>query len=94
MKIIDKIVSFFVKTKKNVQDIRLKVNVFISENKEQIKLIMRILEVMFPPATGAKKMACVVGNICSALGYTESDVVSTYVENKCQEVYDEFKASL
>ena len=94
MEFIKKIVSFFKRTKETADKIKLSINIFISENKEQIKLIMRILEVMFPPATGAKKMACVVGNICSALGYTESDVVSTYVENKCQEVYNEFKASL
>jgi hypothetical protein len=56
---------------------------------------MSILEVLFPAGTGAKKMACVVSNICYALGYdaAEEDIVA-YVEEKCQEVYDEFKASL
>ncbi len=94
MKILNKIVEFFIKTKKSVQDIKDRVNRFVLENKEQIKLLMTILEVIFPVGTGAKKMACVVGNICSALGYGESDVVSQYVENKCQEVYNEFKSSL
>lgn len=94
MTIIDKIVSFFIRTKKDVQNLKENVNIFISEHKEQIKLIMSILEVMFPVGAGAKKMACVVGNICSALGYSETDIISTYVENKCQEVYNEFKSSL
>lgn len=94
MTIIDKIVSFFIRTKKDVQNLKENVNIFISEHKEQIKLIMSILEVMFPVGAGVKKMACVVGNICSALGYSETDIISTYVENKCQEVYNEFKSSL
>ena len=94
MKILNKIIEIFIKTKESVQEIRGRINQFVLENKEQIKLIMTVLEVIFPAGAGAKKMACVVGNICSALGYSESDVVSQYVENKCQEVYDEFKSSL
>lgn len=94
MKILNKIVEFFIKTRNSVQEIKTRINKFVFENKEQIKLLMTVLEVIFPAETGAKKMACVVGNICSALGYRESDVVSQYVENKCQEVYNEFKSSL
>lgn len=94
MKILDKIMDFFKRTRESSKNIKNKINAFISEHREQIKIIMNVLEIMFPPQTGAQKMACVVKNICSAIGCSESDKVSEYVENKCQEVYQEFKSNL
>jgi len=95
MKFLAKIINFFLKTKKAILTVREKVDSFIKAHRKQIKVLMSILEVLFPAGTGAKKMACVVSNICYAIGYeaAEEDIVA-YVEEKCQEVYDEFKASL
>ena len=95
MKILAKIISFFLKTKNVIMTVKEKVDSFIKAHRKQIKVLMSILEVLFPAGTGAKKMACVVSNICLAIGYEAADEdVMHYIEDKCQEVYDEFKASL
>lgn len=95
MKVLAKIIQFFLKTKQVLKNAKEKVDKFVKEHRKQIKVLMSILEVLFPAGTGAKKMACVVSNICVAIGYEAADEeMLEYIEDKCQEVYDEFKASL
>lgn len=95
MKFIKDIICFFSKTKKLAADSKIKINKFICEHKNEIRMTMRILEVIFPAGTGIKKMRCVVSNVCSALGYDEkTDEVFKFVTKKCQDVYDEFKSVL
>lgn len=95
MKFLAKIISFFLKAKKIAVSAKEKVDKFIKEHKKQIKILMTILEAIFPAGTGAKKMACVVTNICTAIGYeAASEEVIDYIQDKCQTIYDEFKEGL
>lgn len=95
MKFLKKIISFFLKAKNVAATAALKIDKFIKEHKKQIKLLMTVLEAIFPAKTGAKKMACVVSSVCTAIGYEDyTEDVIAYIENKCQEVYDEFKEGL
>lgn len=95
MKLFRKLINFFVKTKNVLATTALKIDKFIKEHKKQIKLLMTVLEALFPAKTGAQKMACVVASVCKAIGYEEAtDEVLTYVNQQCQRVYDEFKESL
>ena len=95
MNFIKKIISFFVKTKQLAATVEFKINKFIKDHKKEILMTISVLEAIFPAGTGAKKMNCLVSNICCALGYENlSEEVTKYVTNKCQKVYDEFKMSL
>lgn len=95
MKFFKKLVEFFRKTKTIAATTELKIAEFVKNHKKQIKLMMSIFEVIFPAQSGAKKMACVVTNVCYAVGLEDiSQDVANFVEEKCQKVYDEFKASL
>jgi hypothetical protein len=95
MKILEKIIKFFVKTKKLAQTIEYRINKFVKIYKKEILMTMSILETIFPTGMGAKKMRCVVTNICTALGYENmTDEVTNFVTSKCQEIYDEFKLSI
>lgn len=95
MKILSKIIELFIKTKSIAASTAMKVDSFIKEHKKQIKLLMTVLEAIFPAGAGAKKMACVVASVCTAIGYeSATDEVVAYINNKCQKVYDEFKESL
>ena len=95
MKFLQKLIAFFVKTKNVAATVVLKVDTFVKEHKKQIKLLMTVLEAIFPAKSGAKKMACVVTSVCTAIGYeSASDEVLNYINKQCQKVYDEFKANL
>ena len=95
MKLLKKIISFFIKAKNVALTTYEKIDPFIKEHKKQIKLLMTVLEAIFPAKTGARKMACVVSNVCLAVGceeYTEDVLV--FIQDKCQKIYDEFKEGL
>lgn len=95
MKFFKKLVEFFRKTKTIAATTELKIAEFVRTHKKQIKLMMSIFEVIFPAQSGAKKMACVVNDVCYAIGLEAiSQDVADLVEKQCQKVYDEFKASL
>lgn len=93
MKFFKYIIQIFKRTKQLVAKVENKITKFITENKNEIRMAMRILESVFPAGTGVKKMRCVVNSVCAALGYEDmSDEVTDFVTLKCQEIYDEFKA--
>lgn len=95
MKFFEKLLNFFRKTRDITRSAKLKISTFVTTHKEQIYLIMKGLELLFPPKKGFMKMGCVVANVCVSLGLSEiSDDVRDYVEQECQKVYDEFKDSL
>lgn len=95
MKLLAKLIGFFSKAKTIAVTVKNKVDTYIKEHKKQIKILMTIFEAIFPAQTGAKKMACVVRSICTAIGYeAASEEVIDYIQNKCQSIYDEFKDGL
>lgn len=95
MKFLKKLVEFFRKTKQVAETTRARIEKFVKQNKKQIRLLITIFEAIFPAQTGAKKMACLVTNVCYALGLQDEAIdVADYVEKECQKVYDEFKSSL
>ncbi len=94
-KFLSKLIQFFIKAKNVVVTTKERIDVFIREHRKQIRLMMTVLEALFPAKTGAKKMACVVSNVCTALGLAEyTEDVMNYIQDKCQEIYDEFKEGL
>lgn len=95
MNLFRRIINFFIKTKAVLATTAFKIDAFIKEHKKQIKLLMTVLEALFPAKTGIQKMACVVASVCKALGIEPiSEDVAAYVKDKCQQIYDEFKESL
>ena len=95
MKFFKKIIEFFKRAKAVTCQVDLKVQDFIKKHKKQIRLLITIFETMFPAETGAKKMGCLVTNVCYAIGLDAfSKDITDYVEKECQKVYDEFKSSL
>ena len=95
MNFLRKLLKLFFRTKEIVVNAKLKVDSFIKEHRKQIKFLMTVLEALFPAQTGAKKMACVVTNVCMAIGYeAAAEDVIEYIEDKCQKIYDEFKEGL
>ena len=92
MRLLEKLINLFRKTRQLAAEAKIKINKFITEHRNEIRMTMRILESIFPEGTGVKKMRCVVNNVCSALGYEDiSEEVTDFVTKKCQEIYDEFK---
>lgn len=95
MEFIKKIISFFKKTKETVANVELKVQAYIKKHSKQIKLVMSILEALFPAGTGIKKMACLVTTVCYAIGLEEiTPQVADYVSSELQKLYDKFKEEL
>ncbi|MCR5266798.1 MAG: hypothetical protein K6E29_09450 [Cyanobacteria bacterium RUI128] len=95
MEFFKKILSFFKKAKETVATVELNIQKFVQEHKSQIRLMITIFDAIFPAGTGAKKMACLVSNVCDAIGFKEaSSDVAILVEKECQKIYDEFKASM
>ena len=95
MKILEKLFNLFIKTKRLAVSVEEKINKFIRDYKREILMTMSILETIFPAGSGPKKMGCVVSNVCAALGYENvSGEIANFVTDKCQKIYDEFKASL
>lgn len=95
MKFLKKLVEFFRKGKQIADTTKARIKKFVSENKKQIRLMITIFEAIFPAETGMQKMACLVTNVCYAMGLKDAaNDVADYVKNECQKVYDDFKASL
>ena len=92
MRLLEKLIKLFRRTKQLAAEAKIKINKFIVEHRNEIRMAMRILESIFPAGTGVKKMRCIVNNVCLALGYEDmTDEVTDFVTKKCQEIYDEFK---
>ena len=95
MKFLMKLFEIFRKTKELADTTKHKIEKFVDAHKKQIKLMITVYEAMFPQNTGLKKMACLVSNVCYAMGLDNvSQDVAEFVEKQCQKVYDDFKASL
>ena len=95
MNIFKKILSFFKRTKETVAHVELKLQAFIKKNSKKIKLMMSLLEAIFPAGTGIKKMTCLVTNVCYAIGLEQvTPEITEYVSGKLQKLYDKFKDEL
>ncbi len=95
MKFFKKLLDFFKKGKETVANVELKVQAFIKKNSKQIKLMMSLLEVIFPAGTGIKKMSCLVTNVCYAIGLEKiTPQVADYVSSELQKLYDKFKEEI
>ena len=95
MNIIKKLIGFFKRTKETVACVDLKVQAYIKKHSKQIKLIMSILEVIFPAGTGIKKMTCLVTTVCYAIGLEQiTPEIADYVSAELQKQYDKFKEEL
>ena len=95
MKFLKKIIGIFKKTKTTIANVELKVQAFIKKNSKQIKLMMSLLEVLFPAGTGIKKMTCLVTNVCYAIGLEDiTPQIAGYVSDELQKQYDKFKDEL
>lgn len=95
MNIFKKIFSFFKKTKNIAETTQQKIKNYIKDHAKQIKVMMSILEVMFPAETGIKKMTCLVTNVCYAIGLEDiTPIVAEFVKNELQKQYDKFKKEL
>lgn len=95
MKFFQKLLNLFKKTKTTVANVELKVQAFIKKNGKKIKLMMSILEAIFPAGTGIKKMTCLVTNVCYAVGLEQiTPEITEYVSGELQKLYDKFKDEL
>lgn len=95
MNIIKKIIGFFKKTKSTVAHVELKLQDFIKKNSKKIKLMMSLLEAIFPAGTGIKKMTCLMTNVCTAIGIEQiTPEIAEYVSGELQKLYDKFKDEL
>ena len=95
MEFIKKIFSFFKTSKEVAETTQQKIRKYIEDHSKQIKVMMSILEVMFPAETGIKKMTCLITNVCSALGLENiTPVIADFVRDELQKQYDKFKKEL
>lgn len=95
MNFLKKILGFFKKTKEMAEITQQKIKSYIKEHSKQIKVMMSVLEVMFPAQTGIKKMTCLVTNVCYAIGLEDiTPIVAEFVKNELQKQYDKFKKEL
>lgn len=92
MKFLKKLVEFFKKTKQITETVQFKIKKFVQDYKPQIRVLMNILDAIYPAKTGIGKMAKVVDIVCGAMNLEEySDTIKGYVETECQKIYDELK---
>ena len=95
MNFIKKIISFFKRTKDTVSNFELKIQAYVKKHSQEIKLIMSILEALFPPKTGIKKMTCVIKIVGAAIGLENiTPQIENYIETELQKQYDKFKEGL
>lgn len=95
MEFLKKIFGFFKKTKEIAETTQQKIKSYIKEHSKQIKVMMSVLEVMFPAQTGIKKMTCLVTNVCYAIGIEEiTPIIVDFVSSELQKQYDKFKKEL
>ena len=90
-----KILDFFFGVKTTIANIELKTQAYIKKNSKQIRLVMSLLEVLFPAGTGIKKMSCLVTTVCYAMGLEKiTPQIADYVTAELQKQYDKFKKEL
>lgn len=95
MKFLKKLIEFFKRTKTTVENIDLKVQAYIKKHAKQLKLLMTILEAIFPEGSGIAKMTCLVTTVCYALGLDDiTPQIADYVSKELQKLYDKFKEEI
>lgn len=94
MKFFKKLLEFFTRTKERIEEIEIEVQAYIKKHSKQLKLIMSILETIFPEGTGIEKMTCLVTTVCTALGLQLTPQIMEIVTNELQKLYDKFKKEL
>lgn len=95
MKFFKKLIDFFRRTKEIAASVELNTRAYIKLHSQQIKLIMSILEALFPVQAGLAKMNCLVKIVCSAIGLDDvSPQVAEFVTAELQKQYEEFKKEL
>lgn len=96
MKFFSKLFSFFKKSKQKIGDVQIKIKEFVQKHKQQIKLFMQILEVVYPAKTGIIKMTNCILFVCGALKLDTEQInlVKSYVEKELQKIYNEFKQEI
>lgn len=97
MNIFQKVINFFVKTKNNVEKFKEKAANFIELHRGNIKVLMNIFQAIYDKGNGTAKMQQVVKTVCSAVGAESfgneyADDITAFVEEKCQQIYDELVA--
>ena len=93
-KIIEKLKGLFCKIKVLTENLKFKISAFVQEHKTEIRILMQVLQKIYPRGNGSAKMENVVMTICAALGAEGigniyADDVVEFVETQCQRVYDE-----
>lgn len=97
MNIFQKIIGFFTKAKTNVEKFKEKAENFIELHRGNIKVLMNIFQAIYEKGNGTAKMQQVVKTVCSAVGAEAfgneyANDITTFVEGKCQQIYDELVA--
>ena len=97
MNIFERILNFFRKTKNTIEIAKDKLETFIELHRGNIKVLMNIFQAIYDKSNGNAKMQQVVKTVCSAVGAEEfgneyADDIAIFVEEKCQQIYDELVA--
>lgn len=97
MNIFEKFIRLFKLTKAEIAEVFEKIDTFCDEHREQIKVLMKIMQMLYSRGNGHKKMQNVVVTVLSAVGAGQyaadhASGIADYVEAKCQQVYDDLIA--
>lgn len=92
--IFNTVKNIFTKTKDKIAEAKLNVEIFCTQNKGTIKVLMNVWQKLYTKAEGSKKMEATVKIILGclglgALGNEYADDVTLFIEEKCQAIYDE-----
>ena len=92
-----KILNFFTNTKTKYEELKAKVENFIELHRGNIKVLMNVFQALYEKNDGTAKMQNVVKSVFSALGASTigdeyADEITEFIEEKCQQIYDELVA--
>lgn len=97
MNIFERILNFFRKTKTTLEKAKFKIENFIELHRGNIKVLMNIFQAIYEKGNGNAKMQQIVKTVCQAAGAEAfgneyADDIAAFVEEKCQQIYDELVA--